>query len=145
MLAGIINYTCDCTDRPKGIFLYMYMYIHCTCAWTDSCNVTFSTGDSLAVEVCLLLIEVCLRTYQLGMANGYMEFLEAQYFKGGNSQRGEESPGEGGVEGYRSKLYLFKACLSVLNGNIKTCKKELKSLTNVAGNVSRLSVCELYV
>lgn len=90
--------------------------------------------DSLAVEVCLLLIEVCLRTYQLGVANSYIEFLESRYFKGGNSQRGEESSGEGGVEAYRSKLYLFKACSSVLNRNIKTCKKELKSLTNVAGN-----------
>ena len=94
------------------------------------------------MEVCLLLIEVCLRTYQLGIANSYIEFLESKYFTGGNGQRGEESTGEVGVEGYRSKLYLFKACLSVLNGNIKTCKKELKSLTNVAGNVSLFSISQ---
>ena len=90
------------------------------------------------MEVSLLLIEVCLRTNQLEIASKYIEFLESQYFKSSNGGRGEELSGDGGVEGYRSKMYLFKACLSVLTGNIKTCKKELKSLTSVSGNVSCL-------
>ncbi|XP_064398304.1 CCR4-NOT transcription complex subunit 10-like isoform X3 [Halichondria panicea] len=92
--------------------------------------------DSLAVEVSLLLIEVCLRTNQLEMASKYIEFLESHYFKSSNGGRGEELSGDGGVESYRSKMYLFKACLSVLTGNIKTCKKELKSLTSISGNSS---------
>lgn len=94
-------------------------------------------ADTLALEVCLVLIQVCLRTHQLGKASSYIEFLESRYFKSGNGSRGDELSLDGRLENYRSKLYLFKASLSMLSGNIKTCKKELKSLTNTAGNVRR--------
>ena len=101
------------------------------------------SGDSLAMEVCLLLIEVCIRTYQLGLANQYLEFLETQYLGGPNGRggNGEEQTTDTNIDLYRSKLYLFKAHLHVLHGNIKACKKEIKSLTNVSGNVSYRYVC----
>ncbi len=99
----------------------------------------FTVADTLSLEVCFLLIQVCLCTHQLGMASDYIEFLEGQYFKSGNGIRGDELSVDGRLEYYRSKLFLFKASLSVLSGNIKICKKELKNLTNTVGNVSRLN------
>lgn len=97
-----------------------------------------NAGDSLAMEVCLLLIEVCIRTYQLDLASQYLEFLEVQYLGGPNGRagNGEEQTTDTDIDWFRSRLYLFKAHLSVLHGNIKACKKEIKSLTNVSGNVS---------
>ncbi len=92
-------------------------------------------ADTLALEVCLLLIQVYLHTHQLEMASSYIESLENKFFKSGI--RGDDLSVDGNLENYRSKLYLFKASLCVLSGNIKICKKELKNLTNAAGNVRK--------
>lgn len=106
------------------------------------CLFLFSVDDSLAVEVCLLLTEMYVSTYQLDKATKYLEFVETKLFgkpisTGGNGGK-EEDEGNESAGVYRSKILLFKARLSLLHGNVKACKKDIKSLINSAGNVSIL-------
>lgn len=91
-------------------------------------------GNQLAIDVCILLIEVSISTYQLNLAASHIDFVEAKLFADSSRENGEFSPED--VEKYRSRLFLFKARLSLLHGNTKNCKKEIKGYTNASGNVS---------
>lgn len=62
-----------------------------------------------------------------------MDFIEAKLFADGSRDMGEFTPEE--VEKYHSRLYLFRARLHLLHGNIKSCKKEIKGYTSASGNV----------
>lgn len=83
--------------------------------------------------MCILLIEVCISTYKLNVAASHIDFVEAKLFADSSRENGEFTAEE--VEKYRSKLFLFRARLSLLHGNIKNCKKEIKGYTNSAGSV----------
>lgn len=84
--------------------------------------------------MCILLIEVYLSTYQLNVVSSHIDFVEAKLFAD-SSRDNSEIPAEQ-KENYRSKLYLFRARLSLLHGNVKNCKKEIKGYSNSAGNVN---------
>ena len=56
-------------------------------------------GNELAIEVCLMLTEVYITTYQLDKAVKYTEFIECELLK--EERESKET------EGYRSKLSLF--------------------------------------
>lgn len=77
---------------------------------------------------------MCISTYQLNLASSHIDFVEAKLFADASRENTDFTAEE--VSKYRSKLFLFKARLSLLHGNIKNCKKEIKGYTNVAGNVS---------
>lgn len=68
------------------------------------------------------------------MASSHIDFIEAKLFADSSRENPEISAEQ--VEKYRSKLYLFKARMSLLHGNVKNCKKEIKGYSNSAGNVS---------
>lgn len=89
--------------------------------------------------MCILAIEVYIATYQLQLASSHIDFVEAKLYAD-SSRESAEVPTEQ-VEKYRTKLYLFRARLSLLHGNIKNCKKEIKGYSNSAGNVSTLCWC----
>ena len=91
-------------------------------------------GNQLAIDTCILLIEVCISTYQLKLAASHIDFVEAKLFADSSRENAEFTPKE--VESYHSKLSLFRARLSLLHGNMKNCKKEIKGYSNVAGSVS---------
>ena len=97
----------------------------------DSISVFYSAcaGSELAMEVCLMLTEVYITTYQLEKAVQYIEFIESELLKEERDSR--ES------EGHRSKLSLFKARLSLHHGNVKACKRDIKNFSTLAGNVSQ--------
>ena len=83
-----------------------------------------------------------MSTYQLDKATRYLEFVENKLFgrplsMGGNGGKEEMEGGES-TEKYRPKVLLFKARLSLLHGNVKACKKDIKTLINSAGIVSIL-------
>ena len=84
-------------------------------------------GSELAMEVCLMLTEVYITTYQLEKAVQYIEFIESELLK--EERDSKES------EGHRSKLSLFKARLSLHHGNVKACKRDIKNFSTLAGNV----------
>lgn len=86
--------------------------------------------------MCVLLIEVCIATYKLDVAASHIDFVEAKLFAD-SSRDNMDFPPEV-VEKYRTKLFLFRARLCLLHGNIKNSKKELKGYTSMAGNVSPL-------
>ncbi len=93
------------------------------------------TGDQLAIDVCILLIEVYISTYQLSLAASHIDFVEAKLFADSSRENAEFTNEE--VEKYRSKLFLFKARVNLLHGNVKNCKKEIKGYSSTAGNVSK--------
>ena len=70
------------------------------------------------------------------MATSQIDFVEAKLFADSSRENSEFKSEE--VEKYRSKLFLFRARLSLLHGNVKNCKKEIKGYSNAAGNVSWL-------
>jgi hypothetical protein len=82
------------------------------------------------MEVCLMLTEVYITTYQLEKAVQYIEFIESELLK--EERDSKES------EGHRSKLSLFKARLSLHHGNVKACKRDIKNFSTLAGSVSQL-------
>lgn len=88
------------------------------------------TGNDLAMEVCLMLTEVYITTYQLDKAVRYIEFIESELLK--EERESKET------EGHRSKLSLFKARLSLHHGNVKACKRDIKNFSTLAGNVRLL-------
>ena len=85
------------------------------------------SGSELAMEVCLMLTEVYITTYQLDKAVRYIEFIESELLM--------EERDSKGMEGCRSKLSLFKARLSLHHGNVKACKRDIKNFSTLAGNV----------
>ncbi len=94
------------------------------------------SGHHLAIDVCILLIEVCISTYQLSLASAHIDFVEAKLFADSSRDNADFSPEE--VENYRCKLFYFKARLGLLHGDGKSCKKDIKGYTNVAGSVRKL-------
>ena len=92
-------------------------------------------GNHLAIDVCILLIEVCIATYQLTVASSHIDFVEAKLFADSSRENGDFTHEV--AERYRTKLYSFRARLSLLHGSIKSSKKEVKSYINMAGNVRR--------
>ncbi len=91
------------------------------------------SGSELAIDVCILVIEVYISTYQLHLAATHIDFVEARLFADSSRENSEISTEQ--VEKYRCKLYLFRARLSLLHGNIKNCKKEIKGYISMAGSV----------
>ena len=81
-----------------------------------------------------MLIEVCITTYQLGVASSHIDFVEAKLFADSSRENGEFSAEM--AEKYRTKLCSFRARLALLHGNIKNSKKEVKAYINMGGNVS---------
>ena len=79
-----------------------------------------------------MLTEVYITTFQLDKAVRYIEFIESELLK--EERESKE------MEGYRSKLSLFKARLSLHHGSIKACKRDIKNFSTVAGNVRVCSV-----
>ena len=77
-----------------------------------------------------MLTEVYITTYQLDKAVRYIEFIESELLK---EERDSKE-----TEGYRSKLSLFKARLSLHHGNVKACKRDIKNFSTLAGNVRPL-------
>ena len=64
----------------------------------------------------------------------HLDRVELQlYGKSGNSE------GDAPLvnDQYRPRIHFFKAQIHLLNRNVKACKKELKSYTTIASNVSR--------
>lgn len=92
-------------------------------------------GTQLVMDVTILLIEVCIATYQLSQAASHIDFVEAKLFADSSRESAEFTAEE--VDKYRSLLFLFRARLSLLHGNIKNCKKEIKGYSSLAGSVSR--------
>lgn len=64
-------------------------------------NFILFSGNQLAIDVCILLIEVYISTYQLSLAASHMDFVEAKLFADGSRENGELSPED--VEKYRSR------------------------------------------
>ena len=65
-------------------------------------------------------------TYQLNLASSHIDYVEAKLFADSSRENGDFSSEE--VEKYRTRLFLFRARLSLLHGNTKNCKKEIKRL-----------------
>ena len=97
------------------------------------CLIIGFAGSELAIDVCILLIEVYISTYQLSFAASHIDFVEAKLFADSSRENSEITAEQ--VEKHRSKLYLFRARLSLLHGNIKNCKKEIKGYSSATGNV----------
>lgn len=82
------------------------------------------------MEVCLMLTEVYITTYQSEKAMKYIDLIESELFKDDRESKDTDS------ETSKSKLSLFKARLSLLHGNVKACKRDVKNFSTLAGNVS---------
>ncbi len=109
--------------------LHGYSAVKCCSRCMIECPCAFAGGE-LAMEVCLMLTEVYITTYQLEKAAQYIEFIESELLK--EERDSKES------EGHRSKLSLFKARLSLHHGNVKACKRDIKNFSTLAGSVSQL-------
>lgn len=83
-----------------------------------------------------MLTEVYITTYQSDKAVRYMEFIESELLK--DDREGKD------VEGSKSKLSLFKARLSLLHGNVKACKRDIKNFSTLAGNVNIFMIVAKY-
>ena len=75
-----------------------------------------------------MLTELYVTTYQSERALKYIDVMESDLLKEEKESRD--------VETTKSKLSLFKARLSLLHGNVKACKRDIKNFSTVAGNVS---------
>ena len=75
-----------------------------------------------------MLTEVYISTYQSDKAVRYIEFIESELLKDDKDSKDLETS--------KSKLSLFKARLSLLHGNVKACKRDIKNFSSLAGNVS---------
>lgn len=75
-----------------------------------------------------MLTEVYITTYQSDRAVKYIEFVESELLKDDKEMKD--------LEATKSKLSLFKARLSLLHGNVKACKRDIKNFSTLAGNVS---------
>lgn len=75
-----------------------------------------------------MLTEVYITTYQSEKAMKYIELMESELVKDDRDSKD--------VEASKSKLSLFKARLSLLHGNVKACKRDIKNFSTLAGNVS---------
>ena len=106
----------------------------------------FSTGccagTYLAIDVCILLIDVCIATHKLQLASSHIDFVEAKLFADSSRDNADFTPEI--VDGYRTKLLLFKVRLTLLHGNIRNAKKELKDYTSMAGHVSHTTCANMY-
>ncbi len=91
------------------------------------------SDTQLAMDVCILLIEVCIATYQLTVASSHIDFVEAKLFADSSRENGDFKSDV--VERYRTRLHSFRARLALLHGSIKNSKKEVKSYINMGGNV----------
>ena len=60
----------------------------------------------------------------------YIEFIELELLK---EERDSKE-----TEGCTSMLSLFKALLSLHHGNVKTCERDIKNFSTLAGNVRPL-------
>ena len=96
------------------------------------------SGESLSTESSLLLIELYTSTHQLDKAVTHIEHVEVQLYGLLLNGRGDEGDVPLVNDQYRPRINFFKAQIHLLHKNVKACKKELKSYTSTAGNVSRM-------
>ena len=75
-----------------------------------------------------MLTEVYITTYQSEKAIKYIDLIESELLKDDREIKDTEAS--------KSKLSLFKARLSLLHGNVKACKRDIKNFSTLAGNVS---------
>ncbi|XP_003382418.1 PREDICTED: CCR4-NOT transcription complex subunit 10-like [Amphimedon queenslandica] len=131
----------------KGVLLFNKALIHQRLHQNSKARVIleqlFSVFEALpkhlGVQVCLLLTEVYVSTYELSRASDNIEILERRLFGGslnnGGGRGDKEGDGRGSndMDKHKAQLYQFRARLNLLHKNIKQCKKEVKSLTAITG------------
>ena len=102
---------------------------------------SLSSADSLSTESSLLLIELYIATHQLDKAVTHIDHVELRLYGQPLNGRGDNE-GDGPVvnDQYRPRIHFCKAQIHLLNRSVKSCKKELKSYTSMAGNVSSSEV-----
>jgi CCR4-NOT transcription complex subunit 10 len=99
-----------------------------------------SLSKQLGIQVCLLLTEVYLNTYELNKASENIEVLERRLFGGllGNGLRTDKEDSRSNTniidnDKYKPHIFQFRVRLHLLHKNIKQCKKEVKNLTTITG------------
>ena len=127
---------CVCVCVCVSLCVHMCMYI-CVVVYNIAQRVISTNqhispaGETLSLQVSLLLIDMYICTYQLSKVSSHVESLE--------TSMGAE--GEGREEDKRyHMLHPLKARFHLLHKNVKACKKEVKSIAGTAGNVRDVCV-----
>ncbi|CAI8056028.1 CCR4-NOT transcription complex subunit 10 [Geodia barretti] len=100
-------------------------------------QVSDALTDSLSTESSLLLIELYIATHQLDKAVTHIDHVELRLYGQPMNGRGDND-GDAPVvnDQYRPRIHFCKAQIHLLNRSVKSCKKELKSYTSMAGNTA---------
>eukprot|EP00731_Ephydatia_muelleri_P026277 Em0018g377a len=123
----------ECNLCEKGVLLFnqaliharLHQYTQATRILEELHKVSGALGETLSLQVSLLLIDMYICTYQLSKVSSHVESLE--------TSMGAE--GEGREEDKRyHMLHPLKARFHLLHKNVKACKKEVKSIAGTAGN-----------
>jgi CCR4-NOT transcription complex subunit 10 len=92
---------------------------------------------NLSIQVCSLLAELYLTTYQTHRAKGLLLHMENKFFEGNIHSSGDKDKNSSKDFFHdavlKDRMHQFRAWLYLLNGATKLCKKEIKVLTTSAG------------
>ncbi|MBN3273549.1 CNO10 protein, partial [Polyodon spathula] len=102
--------------------------------------------EKFAQAVCFLLVDLYLLTYQPEKALHLIAVLEKLTVQGNNKNGKNEAVNKEGsnqkaeyiamFEAAKSKIHQYKVRAYIQMKSLKTCKREIKSVMNTAGNVS---------
>ena len=137
----------EATDVDRAILLYnkavycfyVKKYVEALENLVRLSKIVESLDKNLAQNVCFLLVEVCLITYQTEQATSVLNSLEKLLYE---PAKQPENGNEDGVKKPESdipkpddqqklRLHKYRARVHLLQKSIKACKKEIKTIMNV--------------
>ncbi|CAB3987599.1 CCR4-NOT transcription complex subunit 10 [Paramuricea clavata] len=138
----------ETSDVEKAVLLYnkavycfyVKKYVEALANLERLSKIVESLDKNLAQNVCFLLVEVCLITYQTEKATAVLNSLEKLLYD--PAKQSSENCNEDGTKKPESdipkpddqqklRLHKYRARVHLLQKSIKACKKEIKTIMNV--------------